>query len=136
MTTRQWDLYKYLKANTDRWVSQKEIVDNVEGYTYHERANDRCPAIRDDKIAINESLETDKLVVMKNYMFKLATREEYLEERAKHIRKLKNQVKQIQDLDYKADRNNFGKLLSNRGDIIDEKSKAKRFFDSFVESEY
>ena len=136
MTTRQWKLYNLLKTEPDKWFSQKEIADAVEGYEYKERANDRCPTIRDDKNEINASLEVDKIIVMKNYKFKIGTKEEYLEERKKHVRRLKQQVKIIQDFDFKVNRDGHGKLISNKGEVIDEKSKARRFFETFLSSEY
>lgn len=136
MTTRQWELYKLLRAQPDKWFSQKEICEHVEGYTYIERNNDCCPAIRNDKLAINASSEIDKIVVMKNYQFKIATYEEYFEERRKHISRLKNQVKELQNIDYKYHMNGQGKLLSNQGVEIDGKSKARRFFETFVNEEY
>lgn len=136
MTTRQWKLYNLLKSEPDKWFSQKEIADAVEGYEYKERENDRCPTIRDDKNEINASLEVDKIIVMKNYKFKIGTKEEYLEERRKHVRRLKQQVKIIQDFDFKVNRDGHGKLISNKGEVIDEKSKARRFFETFLSSEY
>ena len=136
MTTRQWKLYNLLKTEPDKWFSQKEIADAIEGYEYKERENDRCPTIRDDKNEINASLEVDKIIVMKNYKFKIGTKEEYLEERKKHVRRLKQQVKIIQDFDFKVNRDGHGKLISNKGEVIDEKSKARRFFETFLSSEY
>lgn len=136
MTTRQWKLYNLLKSEPDKWFSQKEIADSIDGYEYKERANDRCSAIREDKNEINASLEVDKIIVMKNYKFKIGTKEEYLEERRKHVRRLKQQVKIIQDFDFKVNRDGHGKLISNKGEVIDEKSKARRFFETFLSSEY
>lgn len=104
MTARQWSLYNFLSSDPGRWFTQREICENVEGYTYCERNNDRSPCIRDDKLVINASPEVDKIVVMKNYCFKIGTVDEYKQERAKHIRRLKNQVQEIQNMDFKYDR--------------------------------
>lgn len=133
MTTRQWQLYNLLLTEPNRWFTQKEICEKVQGYNYVERNNDRCPMIRDDKLAINATNEVDKIIVMDRYCFKIATYEEYLQERHKHIRRLKNQVKEIENIDYKYRLNGQGKLISNRGEPIDEKSKAKRFIETFID---
>lgn len=119
MTARQWSLYNFLSSDPGRWFTQREICDNVEGYTYFERNNDSCPSIRDDKLVINASPEVDKIVVMKNYCFKIGTVDEYRQERAKHIRRLKNQVQEIQNMDFKYDRDGQGKLVGE-------------FYESFV----
>lgn len=101
MTSRQIKLIKLLESLSDHRFTQKEICDNVEGYTYTVRNNDRCADILRDKNEINAEPSFKKIIVCKKYKFKIASREEYLEERAKHIRRLKNQVKIIKDMDYK-----------------------------------
>lgn len=101
MTSRQIKLIKLLESLSDHRFTQKEICDNVEGYTYTVRNNDRCTQILRDKNEINSEPSFKKIIVCKKYKFKIASREEYLEERTKHIRRLKNQVKIIKDMDYK-----------------------------------
>ena len=32
LTTRQWNLYNYLKENTDIYLTKEQIVANVDGY--------------------------------------------------------------------------------------------------------
>lgn len=136
LTSRQWCLYNLLKAEPNKWFTQKEICEAIPDYNYQERNNDRCPNIRSDKIAINASIEVDKIVVMKNYCFKIANEEEFLEERRKHINRLKNQKCEIENMDFKYRNNGQVKLLSNKGDVIDEKSRARNFFETFVNEEY
>lgn len=130
LTTRQWQLYNLLKSNPDKWFSQKEICDAVDGYEYVERDNDRCPAIRIDKNEINANDRVDKIIVMKNYCFKIGTLEEYTEERAAHIRRLKNQVKFIKDMDAKFERNGQVKLFNN---ILEElKPENEQYHETFI----
>lgn len=134
LTSRQWQLYNLLKTQTDHWFSQKEICDSVSGYEYVDRNNDKCPAIRDDKNALNESPIIDKIIVMKNYCFKIGTLEEYKEERLSHIRRLKNQVKMIEDMDKKFSRNGQGKLFNN---ILEElKDNNEQFHETFIEPKH
>lgn len=136
LTSRQWELYNLLKTDPNKWWTQKEIVDAIPSYKYIERNNDKCSSIREDKIAINASLEVDKIIVMKNYCFKIGNEKEYHEERKKHIVRLKNQKSEIENIDFKYKHHNQGKLLSNQGVVIDEKSKARHFFETFIEEEY
>lgn len=136
LTSRQWKLYNLLKSDPNKWFTQKEIADAIPDYNYTERKNDKCSSIREDKIAINASIEVEKIIVMKNYCFKIGNEKEYREERRKHISRLKNQKREIENIDYKYQHNNQGKLISNQGAVIDEKSKARHFFETFVEEEY
>lgn len=136
LTSRQWKLYKLLKSEPNKWFTQKEICEAIKEYEYHDRNNDKCPTIREDKLAINQSLEVDKIVVMNKYQFKIGTKEEYLKERVKHVNRLKRQKEQIENMDYKYNLDNQGKLISNKGNVIDEQSKARNFFETFIAQEY
>ena len=101
LTTRQKDLYNLLEMFPNKWFTPEDIVYGVKGYEWNENAYDNCPAIRRDKIALNNSNEVPHIVVMKNRAFKIATEKEYKRERNAHIRRLKNQVKEIKDMDRK-----------------------------------
>ena len=136
LTSRQWKLYNLLKSQPNKWFTQKEICEAIKEYEFHDRPNDKCPTIREDKLAINQSLEVDKIVVMDKYQFKIGTKEEYLKERIKHVNRLKRQKEQIESMDYKYKLDNQGKLISNKGAVIDEQSKARNFFETFIAQEY
>lgn len=98
---RAWDLYNLLMTAPDKWWSQEEIYNWVEGYKYINRNNDRCPTIRNDMLWLNNNAEVEKIIVCKNYQFKIATKEETREYYKARIRRLKNQLKQIKDLEFK-----------------------------------
>lgn len=132
MTPRQWNLYNLLKANPDKWFTQKEIVDSVQGYEYHNRNNDKAPQIREDKKAINASLEVDKIIVMKKYCFKLGSEKEIEHERSKHLKRLKAQLDEIKAIDKKLSQNGQGKLLSNKCKEIGENSNVKEFHETYL----
>ena len=132
LNTRQWNLYKLLKSNPDKWFTQKEISSLVEGYNYVERNNDKCSAIREDKKAINASEEVDKLIVMKNYQFKIATEEEAVAEISMHIKRLKRQKEEIDNMGKKISRDGQGKILSNRLVAIDDSSSAREYYGTFI----
>lgn len=104
-------LYKYLLNNGGRWITQKEICANIEGYTYHDRKNDKAPSIREDMKIINEDINCHFIVVCKNYCFKIGNREETLKYRFERIKRLKAQVKMLKDIDFKIHRDNHYDLL-------------------------
>lgn len=133
LTPRQWKLYEFLKTDMSHWFTPEEICKQIVDYHYNEYAWDKCPTIREDKKAINNSTQIEKIIVMKNRCFKIATYEEYLEERNAHIRRLKNQVQEIKDMDFKYERDRQGKLLSCQDKVIDEDSKARPFVETFIE---
>ena len=133
MTPRQWKLYEFLKTDTNHWFTPEEICKQIPDYEYNEKAWDKCPTIREDKKSINNSTQVEKIIVMKNRCFKIATYEEYVEERNAHIRRLKNQVAEIKDMDFKYNRDGQGKLISCQNAVIDEMSKARPFVETFIE---
>ena len=116
---RQKSLYNLLNSDTSKWFSQKEICDAISDYKYNDRKNssDKGSAILQDKMTINESQEYEKIIVSKNYMFKIATIEDYKKERNFHIRKLKNQVKMIKDMDFKYNLNLQGVMDDTSGEV-------------------
>lgn len=144
LTTRQWRLYELLvavaEANEKRWVNKVEIAEFVNLYVddkYYinesETTHDICSTINMDRIAINNSLEVDKIILIKNNEFKIATEEEAI----KLEQELHNQAMKLltrkSTLEAKRLRNNQGKILSNQLKPIDDKSKAQPFHEAFVE---
>ena len=123
---RQKSLYNLLNSDTSKWFSQKEICDAISEYKYNDRKNssDKCSAILQDKMTINESQEFEKIIVSKNYMFKIATIEDYKKERNFHIRKLKSQVKMIKDMDFKY-------KLNLQGVMDDTSGEVEKFIETF-----
>lgn len=131
LTTRQWGLYNLLKSDPSHWFTQKEICEAVEGYEYNddELCHDHCPSIRQDKVVINASPRVDGIIVLKNNCFKMATYEEYKQERASHIARLKSQVKQIQDMDFKMKQDGQYKLFNNIMEVLNDSNE--QYHDTF-----
>lgn len=134
LTPRQWAFYNFLKSDPNRWFTQKEICDAVGGYNYKENptsTNDHCSTIGEDKRIINENPIIDKIIVMKNYCFKIATLEEYREERMSHINRIKSQVAQVKAMDMKFERDGQGKLFNN---ILDDlKESNEQYHETFYQ---
>lgn len=143
LTTRQWRLYELLVATaewkSDYWVSKIDIAYYVNANcedTYNiscdDRTHDICSTINLDRLAINNSLEVDKIILIKDNMLKIATEEEAIEleqELHNQAMKLLGRMSFIQE---KRRRNNQGKVLSNQLNPIDENSMAKEFHETFV----
>lgn len=132
LTPRQWKLYEFLKTDTNHWFTPEEICEQIVDYKYNSKAWDKCPSIREDKKAINNSTQVEKLIVMKNRCFKIATYDEYVEERNAHIRRLISQRTEIENMDFKYNRDGQGKVISCQDKVIDENSKARPFVETFV----
>lgn len=144
LTTRQWRLYELLVATaewkSDYWVSKIEIADYVKAncedtynISYDDRTHDICSTINLDRLAINNSLEVDKIILIKDNMLKIATEEEAIKlEQELHSQAMKLLTRKSM-LEAKRLRNNQGKILSNQLKPIDEKSVAKQYHETFVE---
>lgn len=130
IATRQWALYNYLdkcfKEDPARWISPREIYNNVPGYIWNEKAYDKCQAIRDDKKFLNSQDEVDQLIVMKDRYIKIGTKEEVIQERDEHLKRLINQAVQIKNFNHKYRLDGQFKLLDNRGNEMTENAKPYR----------
>lgn len=105
-------LYKILESNQNKWFTQEEIHNFINDYNYHDRDNDKCPTIREDVKLINSLPEFEKVVVVKRYKYKIATKEEYLEYRAGRIRRIRAAVKLVRDIERKYKTHNHLDLIS------------------------
>ena len=146
LTARQEALYELLvvvaKADKDRWLTQKQIVEEVnqrlkEGkrkYVYRETPNrhNYCPAIWDDAEAINNTMFKDKIIVMDDCRFKIASNYEeanlYIESLCVRLARLS---KRISVLRQKVRRSNQGKIVSNAGTPMN--SRCKPFHETFID---
>lgn len=116
LTTREWRLYDLLRSNPDKWFTQKEICEVVEGYNYNDNptsTSDHCSLINADRILINRNMVIDKIIVCKNYKFKIATKEEAIKEIKSHIRRLLSQAEQIRSMEAKIYRNGQCELFNS-----------------------
>ena len=78
LTTKQWQLYKYLKEHYEpsRWISKKELAEALgyEAEDYNPRGNYR--EIESDVLAINEDETIQKVVISSRNGYKIANKEE------------------------------------------------------------
>lgn len=140
LTTRQFRLYDLLvavaKADPVRWVDKLEIADYLgnDYYTINtsKHAHDVCSTMNLDRITINNSLEVDKIILIKDNTFKIATEQEAIQLEEELYNQAMKLLERKSMLVAKRLRNNQGKVLSNQLNPIDEDSRAEKFHETFV----
>lgn len=143
MNTTNWKLYRFLKQkaieDSNHWITHEEICEALpeEFKMNHQACNKKCcSTIQQHIIEINECDEIEKIIIYKNQSYKLASNKEEAEEfiKRKLLTKGCRILKRYWQLLDKISSNGQGKLLSNRGNPIDENSKARKYVESFIES--
>ena len=83
LTPRQWALYRLIHHNSfveHRKTTQREIVNELATYGYQwtesENTSDHCSTIWSDITANNLSLEHDAIIITKNYVYWIGSKEE------------------------------------------------------------
>lgn len=139
LTTRQWKTYNAIKEATEKGktISRRELyLLQPDQYEWHDnpRTHDQCVAIRYDVNAINDSEEIEKIVVYdEKGNFKLAENAEeaydflyrvYCKVAVEKFRKMRRIRQKIRA-------NGQGKLISTKGNVIDENSKARSYVEAY-----
>lgn len=139
LTSRQWRFYNYLKEqavlNQNRWVGKEEIHFALLGdYELNDspKAHDICATMNKDMMDINRSEKIEKLIILKNNEFKIATEQEAREYIEKHRKQIENHAKRINKLVYKLRKNGQYKLLSNDNVPMDQ-SQGREYVETFIE---
>ena len=139
LTSRQWRFYNYLKEqavlNQNRWVGKEEIHFALLGdykLNNHAKSHDICAAMNSDMMAINRSEVIEKLIILKNNEFKIATEQEAREYIEKHRKQIENHAKRINKLVYKLRKNGQYELLSNSNVPMDQ-SQGREYVETFIE---
>lgn len=143
LNSRQWKTYELIKKNSleGKITTQIDIINNYpislyeDGYKLNVSNNtsDLCPEIWRDIEEINFSPRIEKIVIVNKFTYKITESKEESEEYAKKflingLRKLKrhwNIINKIK-LDGQV------KLLSNEGNVIDDNSKARTYFETYL----
>lgn len=143
LTTRQWNTYNAIKNATEngKTISKRELYElQPNDYEWNDKAttHDNCIMIRNDVNIINDSEEIEKIVIYdKHGNFKLAENEQevydflfrvYCKVAVEKFRKMRH----IKD---KMSRDGQGKLISTKGDVIDENSKARKYVEAYCKVE-
>lgn len=77
LTTKQWQLYKYLKEHyePEKWIGKKELSDSL-GYKWDEKTDRNGREIESDVSAINQDDTIQKVIISSPKGYKIANREE------------------------------------------------------------
>lgn len=125
LTTRQWDLYNFLKSNysEEQYISKKEIVEHFPHY-YEIKQNELeggrgiCREIEVDIRAINESPTIQKIIVSCSRGYKIGTPQQVHDYLYSRENEAKRSLVLTYKLRHKAELNNqyritFGKSERN-----------------------
>lgn len=144
MTSLEWAIYNTIKEKGT--LTQKGLASLVNerlGYkalNYNDKATnckndekgDHCKQLQNLVTSINASPDIEKMIVVKNYTYKLGTEEECLEYALKLKEKAMRLLKRYGDIMIKYGKNDQGKLVSCQGKQIDGTSTARPFVEAFV----
>lgn len=131
LTSKEWRVYNLLKSQPDHWFSCEEIKKEVPDVVVIDDERNPSPELTQMRIKLNDSPEIDKIITTKAHKFKIATFEEYKQERSSHIARIKSQVAQVKAQDKKFEQDGQGKLFNN---ILDElKPENEQFHETFVD---
>ncbi len=147
LTPRQWATYNLIKERTEQGLitNQADIVTNYpfseterkDGYVWNtnKRAHDRCSAIWYDIEKINFNPRIEKIIIANDFKYKLAETKEEAEAQAhEYLDKAIRKLKRYWQIQHKIKLDGQGKLLSHNNEVIDEHSKAHRWFEAYVSS--
>jgi hypothetical protein len=154
LTPRQEWLYDYLKRsflmNPNQYIEQITIInalafDIKEGIYKHDdryfyntnpKCHDHCSAIWSDVKAINNSYKKDKIICVKDLTYKIAKDRAEALEFANKLKKdaLKKLERHWRIID-KIRRDGQGKTVSNDNVAIDEKSRAREYYETFIKTD-
>lgn len=132
LTTRQWNLYNYLKENTDIYLTKEQIVANVDGYIYKDWQNEHNQnafrQLRDDIRNINSNqTRIQKIIISNKIGYKLATEKEFESWKISQWKLIKRKLYRMGVIDDKA-------LKNNQMRLVEDGSNARLYVESFVDN--
>ena len=132
LTTRQWNLYNYLKENTDIYLTKEQIVANVDGYIYKDWQNEHNQnafrQLRDDIRNPNSNqTRIQKIIISNKIGYKLATEKEFESWKISQWKLIKRKLYRMGGIDDKA-------LKNNQMRLVEDGSNARLYVESFVDN--
>lgn len=140
----EWFVYRYIRRKTyqggeDKWATQKELVEAINsdlslGVTleYNEDDYNHCRRLWTIINGINQSGRVPKIIVTKNYRYKLGNQAEVREYFKKQRKDALKKLARLRTLEKRASMNGQGVILDSTGKVIDDESTARRYFESLV----
>lgn len=140
LSERQKALYRLIRRNSmelKRKTTQKEIcyVLKEYGYVWNDdtKAHDHCTMIWSDIAVINESVETRKLIISKNFEYWLGSERENQEFINGLWKALSPRLHRYWTYLNKTKQNGQYTMIDANGKVIDESSKAQKFIQAFLD---
>lgn len=141
LKTIDWTIYEYLKKkfkeDPTQWLSKQQILEDNPILTFAsgETSHDICSNLNRIRLRLNKACnegQISHLILLSNSRFKIAANEQEAKEflykdfevGIKRIIRYYENMKVL-------NRNGQGKLIDCKGNVIDDKSLAKRFNDVF-----
>jgi hypothetical protein len=132
LNTRQWKVYHLLRDNSDKWLSQYEIVARLKE-EYGEYTQDpkvfhdsiQRAVLTDDIRQINQSAYIQKIILSSSKGIKIANKEEYEVYSISRWKAIKRMISRLAWKDDKAKLNGQMKLVFGE-------SMARDYYETFV----
>lgn len=132
LNTRQWKVYHLLRDNSDKWLSQFEIVKRLEE-EYGEYKGDpnlfhdsmQRVVLTDDIRQINQSAYIQKIILSSSLGIKIASKEEYEVYSISRWKSIKRMISRLAWKDHKA-------KLDGQMKLVFGESMARDYYETFV----
>ena len=145
LTALEKKIYNTIKHNTysplreNKWTSQRELVDAVnndlalgESLNYNEKDYNHCRALWTIVNNINQSGLIPKIIVIKDYHYKLGNKAECKAYFAKQRRDALGKLKRLSTLERRMNKNGQGTILDNNLKPITDESSARKWLETRV----
>lgn len=137
LTPLHWSIYNAIKDGGT--LTQRELCSKVQGLTYNEKATnckndekgDHCKPLLNYVRDINKSPEVEKIIIIKDYTYKLGNEDECMLYYTTLMQRAVNMLEKANAVKRKMMANGMGKLLSCQNVQIDENSTARRFTEAY-----
>lgn len=141
----EWKVYRTIKRNTysplreNKWTSQLELVEAVnsdltldEVLNYNEKDYNHCRALWTIVNRINQSGLIPKIIVIKDYHYKLGNKAECKAYFAKQRRDALGKLTRLSTLERRMNKNGQGTILDNNLKPITDESSARKWLETLV----
>lgn len=134
LTTRQWNLYNFIKKMTEEttfWVTKEDIIVSVDGYDKIEEGKDQLnqkafKQVRNDIRKLRECPTLQKMVITKFGGYRLAETKEQADEYLNH------QWVKIVGMIERAKLQEQKMKMDGQMRLVEDDSRARKYLESYV----
>ena len=134
LKSSDWALFRLLNEYLQGLTIEQVCNALNQYFSYNDSVSaqkNHCPAFYESIENINLSVEVDKLIIRKGDIWKLADQKEYQDYQEDNYSRAMTYLKRYWSSIKKERQDGQGKIISNQGVVIDDKSKAKPFHEAF-----